>query len=103
MTHFLLTAEIAGAFDDLANAVRKGGVVREGTGAPEHPVWIELRAQHGIDDDTGSQRPHGDRRVGSVPGDTGSRHLRQSRHLGHRFMERSNSKDLARYHCASSN
>ncbi len=47
MTHFLLTPEIAGAFDDLANAVRKGGAVGEGTVAPEHPVWLEFARNMG--------------------------------------------------------
>jgi ubiquinone/menaquinone biosynthesis C-methylase UbiE len=42
MTQFLLMPEIAGAFDDLAKAVRKGGAAGQGTVAPEHPVWIEF-------------------------------------------------------------
>ncbi len=42
ITRFLLAPHIAGAFDDLSNAVRKGGAVGEGTVAPEHPVWIEF-------------------------------------------------------------
>ncbi|MGE5209128.1 MAG: methyltransferase [Alphaproteobacteria bacterium] len=47
MTQFLLMPEIAGAFDDLAKSVRKGGAVGEGTLAPEHPVWIEFARSMG--------------------------------------------------------
>lgn len=42
MAKFLLTPDIAGAFDDLSNAVRKGGASGQGTVAPEHPVWLEF-------------------------------------------------------------
>jgi len=47
MTQFLLMPEIAGAFDDLANTVRKGGAVDEGTVAPEHPAWTEFAGNMG--------------------------------------------------------
>jgi len=41
---FLLSPTIRGAFDQLAAAVRKGGTAqsKEGTMAPEHPVWIDF-------------------------------------------------------------
>lgn len=41
---FLLSPVLTSAFDDLANAVRKGGTAQsaEGTMAPEHPVWISF-------------------------------------------------------------
>ncbi len=41
---FLLSSAIRGAFDGLAEAVRKGGTALsdEGTMAPEHPVWIDF-------------------------------------------------------------
>ena len=42
MTQFLLAPHIAGAFDDLSNAVRKGGATDQGTVAPEHPVWLKF-------------------------------------------------------------
>ena len=42
MTQFLLTPHIRSAFDDLSNAVRKGGAKGEGTVAAEHPIWIEF-------------------------------------------------------------
>ena len=41
---FLLSPTIRGAFEELAAAVRKGGTAqsKEGTMAPEHPVWIDF-------------------------------------------------------------
>ena len=41
---FLLSPELTSNFDDLAEAVRKGGTARTklGTLAPEHPVWIQF-------------------------------------------------------------
>jgi SAM-dependent methyltransferase len=39
---FLLSPTLAGAFNDVAAAVRKGGTVisQEGTMSPDHPVWV---------------------------------------------------------------
>ncbi|HYP53756.1 MAG TPA: methyltransferase dimerization domain-containing protein, partial [Pyrinomonadaceae bacterium] len=41
---FLLSPTLISAFDDLANAVRKGGTTMpdEGSLAPEHPVWVSF-------------------------------------------------------------
>jgi SAM-dependent methyltransferase len=41
---FLLSPTIRSAFDELAAAVRQGGTAlsREGTMAPDHPVWIDF-------------------------------------------------------------
>src|SRR5437867_3197995 len=46
---FLLSNEIKGAFDHFAGAVRKGGTAqsRDGTVAPEHPVWISFARSMG--------------------------------------------------------
>src|SRR5438093_2922496 len=46
---FLLSNEIKGAFDHFTDAVRKGGTAqsREGTVAPEHPVWITFARSMG--------------------------------------------------------
>jgi ubiquinone/menaquinone biosynthesis C-methylase UbiE len=41
-TEFLLSDELTGAFERIADAVRMGGTARseQGTIAPEHPVWV---------------------------------------------------------------
>ena len=46
---FLLSNEIKGAFDHLADAARKGGTARspDGTVAREHPVWISFARSMG--------------------------------------------------------
>src|SRR5213595_1639951 len=46
---FLLSNEIKGAFDHFADAVRKGGTAqsRDGTVAPEHPVWTSFARSMG--------------------------------------------------------
>jgi len=46
---FLLSNEIKGAFDHFTDAVRKGGTAqsRDGTVAPEHPVWISFARSMG--------------------------------------------------------
>src|SRR5438552_484578 len=46
---FLLSKEIKGAFDHFTDAVRKGGTTqsRDGTVAPEHPVWISFARSMG--------------------------------------------------------
>jgi protein-L-isoaspartate O-methyltransferase len=40
---FLLAPRMAGAYKDIADAVRKGGTLmrEEGTVAPEHPLWVK--------------------------------------------------------------
>jgi ubiquinone/menaquinone biosynthesis C-methylase UbiE len=47
MVLFLANPAVAGGFERLADAVRKGGTVvgPEGTLSPEHPVWVEF-ARH---------------------------------------------------------
>jgi ubiquinone/menaquinone biosynthesis C-methylase UbiE len=46
---FLLSSEIRGAFDCLAESVRKGGTAHSqlGTMAPEHPVWLSFARSMG--------------------------------------------------------
>jgi ubiquinone/menaquinone biosynthesis C-methylase UbiE len=41
---FILSSTIRGAFDQLTAAVRKGGTAmsKEGTMAPDHPVWVDF-------------------------------------------------------------
>ena len=42
MTQFLLGPHLVGAFDELSNAVRRGGASGEGSVAPEHPMWLDF-------------------------------------------------------------
>jgi ubiquinone/menaquinone biosynthesis C-methylase UbiE len=44
MIEFLLSPMLTRGFDDLAEAVRRGGTVlpEEGTVAPEHPIWVKF-------------------------------------------------------------
>jgi len=47
---FMLSHDIKGAFDQLTTAVRRGGTAqsKQGTLAPEHPVWISFARTMGI-------------------------------------------------------